>query len=159
MWGGSRLMDKGGRLKVLHCSESNPAVIDFQLDLFHVVLGSNPQYYRLSPVSQYSQWICIGNHTTLSSIWKYFPQVGFSKSIKIAWVGRVNAVWAFWKHMGANYFQIKREKSYDFFLIRYITKLQSKFRFGSDACIFTPPKQKIWLVLTKPYCLVANQKR
>ena len=51
-------MDKGGRLKLLHCSESNPAVIDFQLDLFQVVLGSNPQlhlYYRLSSVSQYSQ--------------------------------------------------------------------------------------------------------
>ena len=24
---------------------------------------------------------------------------------------------------------------------------------------FMPPKQKIWLVLAKPYCLVANQKQ
>ena len=65
----------------------------------------------------------------------------------------------FEKPASANYFQTERENTYDYFLMIYITKLQiqSKFRFGSDARRFTPPKQKIWLVLTKPYCLVANQ--
>ena len=67
----------------------------------------------------------------------------------------------------ANYFQIEQEKSYDYFLIMYITKLQCKMRFGVahaysrhqiTSTSFTPPKQKIWLVQTKPSCLVADQK-
>ena len=48
----------------------------------------------------------------------------------------------FEKPMSVNYFHIEGEKSYDYFLIVYITKLQiqSKFWFKSDACVFTPPK-------------------
>ena len=48
----------------------------------------------------------------------------------------------FEKPSSANYSQVEREKSYDYLLIIYITKLQiqSKFRFGSEAHVFTPPK-------------------
>lgn len=46
---------------------------------FYVVINSindNGNRTRCCPV-------CIGNHTTLSSIWNLFPRVYFSKSIKI----------------------------------------------------------------------------
>ena len=50
------------------------------------------------------------------------------------------------------YFQIEREKSYDYFSIIYITKLEilSKFRSENDVHRFAPPKKKIWLTLPNP---------
>ena len=50
------------------------------------------------------------------------------------------------------YFQIEREKSYDYFSIIYITKLEilRKFRSENDVHRFAPPKKKIWLALPNP---------
>ena len=101
------------------------------------------------------------------SIWKQIALVGFSKALNcMSPYGECNL--SFLKNKrSANYFQIERENWYDYFLIMYITKLQCKMRFGVahaysrhriTSTSFTPPKQKIWLVLTKPSCLVANQK-
>ena len=59
-------------------------------------------------------------------------------------------------------FQIAREKSCDYFLIMYIGKFEIVERItqsGKNCAIEDASliwKQKIWLALTKPYCLLAN---
>ena len=89
-----------------------------------------------------------------------FAQMYFSTTIKFGRERREN-----WVQI---YFRNKRENSWHYFWITYITKLQSKFccanwqncwklqNFGLLTLQIMPPKEMILLVLTKPCCLSPN---
>ena len=100
---------------------ANPATRD---NMILIILTHDP--------NNFPHVICIGNHTTSSSVWKYIALVGFLKSIKIC---------------NFSFLKKEREKSYDYFLLsRYITKLQSKFRIGNGVCSRHQNKRFGWFL-------------
>ena len=109
---------------------SSTATIDVKKTIFDLCTDITDCFVAVIEVQLFWPFFILSIKASIKVNWLFC----FSKSIKIA-------IWAFWKTHGVqiNYFQIEQERSYDYFLITYITKLHSNFWFRSDTCM--PPKR------------------